>query len=620
MTEPENIERLASENEALKCRVEELTDFIENGSMPLHWVNGEGVVLWANQAELNLLGYQKEEYIGFPIQNFHADSAVIENLLNKLCNYETVQDFPARLKCKNGDIKYVSISSNVFQQDNKFIHTRCFTKDITELVLEEKRKSEYQQKLIENEERLRLAITASNLGTWDLNFKTGIMQISSEMQTMLGIDFDRDESGIILNYVYPEDRRAVNDFVLHLKTGMVAGPFDFVCRFLKSGTTMIWIKVQGTTYVNSDNEIQRMIGCVLDITDIKNSEEKNAKLVSIVNSSYDAIISKTLNGIISSWNGAAEEMFGYNAEEMLGQPILRIIPEDRLEEEDFILERMRAGEPINHFETKRITKVGKLLDVSLTISPIRNESGEITGISKIARDISEKKQEDRRKNDFVSMVSHELKTPITSILLCAQTMQRNLQNGSVDLRNKLAQRIEIQSKRMTSMIQDFLSLARIEEGKIQMHFEQFQLLGLIEEVIDEAKYISNKHILKVNCDHSFEILADRDKIGQVLTNLLSNAVKYSPQGGTVIVGCEKIDGRNISIYVIDQGMGISKSDQKKLFKRFFRVEREDISNISGFGIGLFIVAEVLHYHNSTIQVESKIGEGSKFHFILENKK
>lgn len=619
MTEPENTERLVSENEALKRRVEELTDFIENGSMPLHWVNGEGVITWANQAELNLLGYQKEEYIGFPIQNFHADSEVIENLLNKLSNYETVQDFPARLKCKNGDIKYVSISSNVFQQDNKFIHTRCFTKDITELVLEEKRKSEYQQKLIENEERLRLAITASNLGTWDLDFTTGIMQISSEMQTMLGIDFDRDDSGIILNYVYPDDKKAVSDFVSKLKHGKIIGPFDFVCRFLKSRNIMIWIKVQGTTYMNLENEIQRMIGCVLDITDIKNSEEKNAKLVSIVNSSYDAIVSKTLNGIVSSWNAAAEDMFGYDAKDMLGQPILRIIPEDRLEEEDFILERMRAGEPINHFETKRITKIGKLLDVSLTISPIRNESGEITGISKIVRDISEKKQEERRKNDFVSMVSHELKTPLTSILLCAQAMQRNFQNGNIDLGNKLAQRIEIQSKRMTSMIQDFLSLARIEEGKIQLRFEQFQLLGLIEEVVDEARYISNKHVIKINCNDSFEVLADRDKIGHVLTNLLSNAVKYSPRGGTVIIGCEKIDEGNINIYVSDQGVGISKSDQKKLFNRFFRVEKEEIAHISGFGIGLFIVAEVLHYHNTNIQVESTIGEGSKFHFILENK-
>jgi PAS domain S-box-containing protein len=145
----------------------------------------------------------------------------------------------------------------------------------------------------------------------------------------------------------------------------------------------------------------------LDITDIKSAEEKSAKLASIVESSDDAIISKTLDGIITSWNRAAERMYGYDADEMVGQSILKLIPEDRKDEEPMIIDQIKKGLRVTHFETRRVTRDGKELDVSLTISPIRDSNGEITGVSKIARDISEKKQDELRKSDFIGMVSHE---------------------------------------------------------------------------------------------------------------------------------------------------------------------------------------------------------------------
>jgi len=456
------------------------------------------------------------------------------------------------------------------------------------------------------------------MGTWDLDMVTGKLHISSEMQEILGIPPDMGIKGFFSGYIHPDDKQAVLSYVSDLKRRNASGRFGLVFRFLKSQTGPIWVSVQGEIQREIHADISRIIGCVLDITDLKNSEEYHSKLVAIINSSFDAIISKTLNGIVSTWNASAEAIFGYSAEEMIGQPILKIIPEERLQEEDFILERLRNGESINHFETQRLTKSGKLLDVSLTISPIKNEKGEIMGISKIARDISEKKQEEKRKNDFVSMVSHELKTPLTSILLSAQAMQRSSKKGDIESSIKMSAGIETQAKKMTSMIQDFLSLARIEEGKIQMRFEYFQLAGLMNEIVEEVKFFSKKHTIKIQCDPSFEVLADRDKIGQVLTNLLTNAVKYSPNGGMVTMGAEKSGNGHLRIFVSDEGVGISKRDQQKLFRRFFRVEQEEITNISGFGIGLYIVAEILHYHDTTISVESEEGIGSTFQFILDN--
>ncbi|WP_353151017.1 PAS domain S-box protein [Chryseobacterium sp.] len=618
MAEPENIEDLKIELQLLKHRVKELTDFIENGSMPLHWVNEDGIIIWANQAELDLLGYLKEEYVGFPIQNFHADSEVISDLLVKLSNNETVEDFPARLLSKNGDIKYVRISSNVLLEGGKFIHTRCFTRDVTELVKEEKRKNELHHLLEESAERLQLAISASNMGIWELDLMTGNIQISVELRKMLELPLHLDIGDLLSDYIYHEDKEKVESYISDLKYKN-KGEFDIIFRFLKSKNFPVWIRVQGIIQKQVIEGLHRVVGCVLDITDLKNSEEYHSKLVAIVNSSFDAIISKTLNGVVSTWNSSAETIFGYSADEMIGQPIIKIIPEERLGEEDYILEKLRAGESINHFETQRLTKSGKLLDVSLTISPIKNGNGEIMGISKIARDISEKKQEERRKNDFVSMVSHELKTPLTSILLSSQAMQKGFKNNNLEIAKNLSVGIEGQAKRMTSMIQDFLNLAKIEEGKIRMRFEYFQLLGLMDEIVEQAKFLSRKHIIQIQCDSSHEVLADRDKIGQVLINLLTNAIKYSPEGGTIVLGCEKLHNGSLRIYVSDEGVGISKTDQKELFKRFFRVERKELANISGFGIGLYIVAEILHYHNSAISVESEEGAGSTFQFVLENR-
>lgn len=465
----------------LEFRVEELNDFIENAAMPLHWVDGNGIILWANKAELDSLGFTKEEYIGFPISQFHADQHVIQDILTRLTDNETLYNYPARLKCKDGSVRHVLINSNVLWKDGKFIHTRCFTRDITDLVT---------------------------------------------------------------------------------------------------------------------------------------AEEKGAKLAAIIDSTDDAIVSKTLEGIITSWNDSAERIFGYTADEMIGQSILELIPADRKEEEMQILSRLRKGERVEHFETKRLTKFGRILDVSLTISPVKDAQGNIIGLSKIARDITEKKQEEQRKEDFVSMVSHELKTPLTSITAYVQLLLAKANKEGDKFSINALSRADVQTKKMISMIRDFLSLARMEEGKMHMNEVLFELHPLIEEIAGDAQFLSSDHTVELTDCDEIVLNGDRDKIGLVLINLLSNAIKYSPHGGRIKIGCEKQD-KKVKIYVSDEGIGISPADQMRLFERFYRVRDQEVKNIAGFGIGLFLVAEILIYHRSKIEVESKLGVGSTFYFVMD---
>lgn len=609
------------EIDELRLKNDELSDFFENACVPFRRVNGNGIIIWANQAELDLLGYTQEEYIGHSMRDFHADPKAMEEIYVRLLNNETIQDFPARLRCKDGTFKHVEISSNALFVDGRFIHSRCITKDVTKAVEnearwieQEERKNKILQLLKKSEERLRLAIAATDLGTWDWDFDTSKVYFSSEAKQILGLSYDESSIFGVLKQIHPKDLTVIEEVMHQLQNTTSDKHFNFTCRVVKPEHKILWIEVRGIALLEGNTKINRIIGSVLDVTERKTAEVNNAQLVAIVNCSNDAIVGKTLDGIVTSWNHAAEQIFGYSAAEMIGQPILKIIPEERHAEEEYILQRMRAGESIKHFETKRITKSGKLIDVSLTISPI-SAGGKVTGVSKIARDITAKKQEERKKNDFVSMVSHELKTPLTSILLSAQVMQKMSSQSHDTMGMKMASKIENHANRMIAMIRDFLSLARIEESKIQLRKEHFQVGQMMQEVKEEAELMARNHEIHVLCEPASTIFADRDKIGQVLNNLVSNAIKYSPKGGRVTIGCEQVDGA-LRIYVQDEGVGISPADQQKLFERFYRVENETVTSISGFGIGLYIVAEILKYHGTKIEVESEPGQGSVFSFKL----
>jgi PAS domain S-box-containing protein len=610
--------RYEKETKELKSRVEELSDFLENAAVPLHWVDDNGIIIWANQAELDTLGFAMEEYIGSHISAFHADQETIGEILSRLNNNETLHNYPAKLRRKDGSIRHVLISSNVLRKDGKFIHTRCFTRDVTPMIEEEEQRSELLNELKESEARLKMAIRSTNMGTWDWNPITGELYWSDECKHIYGLPPDALVTfEMFSDRIHPEDRERVQQAIQKSIARDSDGSYDITYRILRFNDNQArWIRVQGLVNFNNESEARRFIGTVVDITDLKEAEEKSARLAAIIDSTDDAIVSKTLEGIITSWNDSAERTFGYSAEEMIGQSILKLIPADRQDEEPRILSRLRKGERVEHFETKRVKKDGTLLDVSLTISPVKDELGNIIGLSKIARDITEKKQEEQRKHDFVAMVSHELKTPLTSIISYLQVLiARSIKEGNDFTASALA-RTETQAKKMKTMIQDFLNLARLEEGKILIVKETFELLPLIKEISDDAQFLTTQHkIMLQNCDE-IVVKADRDKIGHVLMNLLSNAIKYSPGGGTITLGCMTEHGK-VKIYVTDDGVGISQADQQRLFERFYRVNNDKLKTISGFGIGLFLVSEILRYHNSKIEVESKEGAGSTFYFYLD---
>ncbi len=366
---------------------------------------------------------------------------------------------------------------------------------------------------------------------------------------------------------------------------------------------------------DEQNEVYAGLLIALDITRIKSAELQSAKLAAIVHSSNDAIVSKGLDGIISSWNKSAERIFGYSEEEMIGESILKLIPGDRQDEEPLIIGRIKKGERVEHFETRRMRKDGSMIDVSLSISPVTDPNGNIIGVSKIARDISEKKLEETRKNDFIGMVSHELKTPLTSLTALIQVLNRKLQSADDSFLSGVSEKASIQVRKMAKMINGFLNVSRLESGQLLIEKREFELRDLINELISEVLLVYPGSNVEFLPGEQIHLTADADKIGSVISNFIGNAIKYSGRGSSVTVVCSQT-GDAVQVSVQDRGIGIDESVTSKIFGRYFRVERPDTRHISGFGIGLYVSSEIIKRHGGKIWVESEPGVGSTFYFSL----
>jgi len=235
--------------------------------------------------------------------------------------------------------------------------------------------------------------------------------------------------------------------------------------------------------------------------------------------------------------------------------------------------------------------------------------------SGLAIDITEQKQDELRKNDFIGMVSHELKTPLTSLTAIIQLLDIKLKNHPDPFVAGSAANANKQAKRMTSMINGFLNLSRLESGKLHIVKEKFDIEELIQEVVDETELVVASHSIHFTSSQPIIVNADRDKIGSIISNLLSNAVKYSPKGRSIEVQCA-IAGKNVQVNVKDEGMGIREQDKEKLFERYYRVQSNHTQHISGFGIGLYLCAEIIQRHEGEIWAESQSGIGSTFYFSI----
>ena len=360
-----------------------------------------------------------------------------------------------------------------------------------------------------------------------------------------------------------------------------------------------------------------------NITERKRMERDVMRLAAIVESSEDAIIGKDLNGTVQTWNRSAERIFGYTPDEVIGTNISIIIPPDRLEEEDGVLARIRSGQSVQHFETVRRRKNGQLVDVSVSISPIRAANGEIVGASKIAREITEQKrlrlaaeEASRAKDEFLATLSHELRTPLNTVLGYTQMLQTGAMSGADA--PKALEAIARNADVLTRLVNDVLDTSRIVTGKISLTMQPCDVGVLAAESIAAIQPAARGKKITVitRIDDRLIVTGDTDRLRQVFWNLLTNAVKFSHEGGTLTVSAAA-EARSVRITIEDTGIGIAPESLPFLFQRFWQADPTNTRSHGGLGLGLALVRTFVELHGGHVEAHSEgVGRGARFDVVL----
>jgi PAS domain S-box-containing protein len=509
---------------------------------------------------------------------------------------------------------------------------------LAESLHQAKRKSEENEGK-ERKQREQLRVTLTSIGdaviATDAQGKVIFMNEVAESLTQWK---QEEASGKPLEEIFhilnEQTRQPVENPALRaIKDGLIVGLANHTVLIARDGTERP-IDDSGAPITSADGE---MLGAVLifrDMTERRQEEKARALFASIVESSEDAIITKSLDGIIESWNISAEQLFEFSANEAIGQPVTLIIPQERIQEEQLILEQLRQGKRIKHFETVRVSKNGRRLDISLSISPVRDAEGQIIGIAKIARDVTARKRVEqerelllvreqearaeaeaanRMKDEFLATVSHELRTPLNAILGWSTMLRRGSLNES--LTANAIEAIERNARSQAQLIEDLLDISRIISGKLRLEIKAIEFVSVIKAAIDavqhaaKAKEIQLQMVIDPAANH---IQGDEARLQQVIWNLLSNAVKFTAKGGLVQVKLERKDSM-AHITVSDTGEGINPEFLPYVFDRFQQADGTTTRRHGGLGLGLAIARHIVEMHGGTIGVHSAgLGQGANF--------
>ncbi|MGC1373752.1 MAG: PAS domain S-box protein [Candidatus Sulfotelmatobacter sp.] len=463
--------------------------------------------------------------------------------------------------------------------------------------------------------------------------------VSPAFEKILGFTGEDLLSKPYLEFVHPDDREATQTESARLANG--ESTFSFENRYLCKDGDYKWILWNAVSVPR-----QGMIYAVgRDVTESKRTGEVRERLAAIVDSSDEAIISKTLDGTITAWNSGAQRTFGFSAAEAVGTSMTMLFPPERASEETGILARIARGERVDPFETVRVRKDGKYIDVSVTFSPIKDERGSIVGASKIARDISERKQFDeekrqlihqlaasnqelelrnreveratRMKSKFLANMSHELRTPLNAIIGFSDLLAEGTAGTLNSKQQRFVNHIKQGSAHLLQLINDILDLSKIEAGQLEIRCEDFSIEDAIPEVLSNIRPLAMAKNIDVEqqLEPGMRVFADRVRFKQILYNLLSNAVKFTSRNGKITVACA-VQTNMVSISVTDTGIGIRPEDQAVIFEEFRQVDSAAENVQEGTGLGLSITKRLVEQQRGQIFVESSLGKGSRFTFTL----
>lgn len=601
-----------------------LSDLIDTVPAIIWIAKAEGGANYLNKNWYDFTGQKKEDSLGRGwLDAVHPDdreNAVVTVDLGNSKREAFSNRF--RIKNKNGEYRWVvNHGSPKFDSDGNFEGMIGTVVDIHE----EHRK----EKIIKEKEHLTETIVR------EADVATAIY-MGREMRVSLAND--------AMISLWGKSRKVLGNTLREALPELEGQPFhDLLDKVYTTGETywgkedkvelMIGDKMQtgyfNFTYKalrNEQGKIYGILNMAVDVTEMVKSKNLLKESESHFRQMADLMPGKVNNtdavGNNIYFNQNWLEFTGQDSEALKTQGWTQFIhDEDRAVYEDRWRRSLQEGKDFE-MELRLKDKAGKFRWHLSMAEAVKDESGNIQMWIGTNTEIHKIKEEEKRKEDFLKMVSHELKTPVTSIKGYVQLLLSLLQKSrepiptNLPLKSSL-QRIDHQITRLTRLISEILDLTRIEENKLELQKERFSLNDLVDETIQDITFTNTQHKIEVEHELNCQVFADRDRIGQVLINLITNAIKYSPDNNHIRLSVKGDSKNRVKVSVKDKGIGISRTDQKNIFKRFFRIDKKEEDTYSGFGIGLFLAKEIIDRHKGEIKISSELGKGAEFSFLLD---
>ena len=494
-------------------------------------------------------------------------------------------------------------------------------KDISEL-------QRAQAKLLTSETLLAKAEKIAKIGSWEYNHETNQTSWSAELFHILGFtDYLAEQNSTvnssipscaeILNHVHPEDRLLVKNT---LRQGHRTGkPWQFNYRLLLPNGTIKYLESRGEPKVDSQGKVLKVLETIMDVSDRIHAEQsllRSEKQLKLITDALPILIAYIDDQQRYRYNNRTyETWFGKPRSALLGLHIRELVGEDSYQAMLPYIETALAGKAVT-FELQSPQKNGNAYWMNATYIPDSNSEGEIKGFFSMVEDITERKEIEKIKSEFVSVASHEMRTPLTAVhgvvtLLCAGRL------GSLSPAEQEMAKIAMRnSERLLHLINDVLDLERMESGTETLNRKQCDSTELIQQAIDSIESMAQQHQVTVETEiNSVELWVDPQRIVQTLNNILSNAIKFSFTNSKIWVKCQQ-QGDEVLFAVQDQGRGIAPDKLETIFERFQQIDGSDSRQKGGTGLGLAISRLIVEQHGGKIWVESIYGQGSTFFFTL----
>ena len=609
-------ERRRAETE-LRYTSGQLKNFVENANVGLHWVGPDGTILWANRHELEMLGYTSTEYIGHHIAEFHLDQPVIDDILTRLKAGAEVDNHEARLKHKDGSIRHVLINSNAYLEGGEFIHTRCFTRDITG-------RKRAEDALRQSEERYRTLVATTTSVVFSDDAAGNSVDPNPGWESYTGQPFAEYRGHGWFEMIHPDERTEAHAaWKRSLREGAA---YEAEARVWHARSqTHRYCAIRAVPLHNPDGSIREWIGTMTDIDDRKRADERFRLAVE---AAPNAMIMIDQHGHIVLANRQLETLFGYTRAELLGRSIEILVPER--------LRRVHPGYRADFFADPHTRvmgagrdlhgrhKDGRQVLVEIGLNPFKTSDGifclasiiDITERKRAEQELHRFTDELQRSNrelaQFAYVASHDLQEPLRAISGCVQLLKQRYE-GKLDSRAEdLIQHSVSGAARMQTLINDLLSYSRV--GTRAKPFEPCGLDQPLAEALANLSVAIKETGASVTWDELPVTQADATQFTQLFQNLISNALKFRGERAPHIhVGAER-KGAGQIVYVRDNGIGIEPQYYERIFGVFQRLHGRN--KYPGNGIGLAICRKIVERHGGRIWVESVPGQGSTFYFTI----